>query len=86
MDKRASDAWDLYRLLLDLDRNGDLCGELDNAPSALRRLVATATDSVLMAGATRTVGWLRAGNDQIGAVTAAELRHLATPVVTALTS
>lgn len=81
-DKRGADAWDLYRLLVDLDADGSLRQEFGAAPAALRRLVADAAERILVAGAPRTSGWLRA-SDHSG-VTADELRFLAAPVISAL--
>lgn len=83
-DKRSGDAWDLYRLLLDLDTGGVVRAQLAVAPSRLRQLVAEATDRVLGSGANRTVGWLRAGDDQMASVTADELRYLAEPLIAGL--
>src|SRR6185437_2690456 len=82
--KRSGDAWDLYRLLLDLDAGGLVRAQLTAAPSRLRHLVAEATDHVLGSGANRTVGWLRAGDDQMASVTAEELRYLADPLIVGL--
>jgi hypothetical protein len=81
-DKRGADAWDLYRLLVDLDADGGLRQELAAAPAVLCRLVADAAERILVAGAPRTSGWLRA-SDHSG-VTADELRYLAAPVIAAL--
>ena len=83
-DKRSGDAWDLYRLLLDLDAGGAVRDQLAAAPSTLRRLVAEATDRVLGSGANRTVGWLRVGDDQMASVTADELRYLTEPLIARL--
>lgn len=84
LDKRAGDAWDLYRILVDLDAEGDVRRELGAAPAALRDLVASAVDRVLIAGADRTRGWMRTGDDVIAAVSADELRFVAQPVRDAL--
>jgi hypothetical protein len=83
-DKRSGDAWDLYRLLLDLDAGGVVRAQLAAAPSRLRQLVAEATNRVLGSGANRTVGWLRGGGDQMASVTAEELRYLAEPLIVGL--
>lgn len=84
-DKRAGDAWDLYRLLVDLDADGAVRAELRSASTPLRRLIIEAFDRVLVAGAARTSGWLRAGDDQMGRVTGAELRYLGETVIGSLT-
>lgn len=51
LDKRAGDAWDLYRILVDLNADGAVRAELLAAPPALRDLVAAAVDRVLVTGA-----------------------------------
>jgi hypothetical protein len=80
VDKRSGDAWDLFRLLLDLDAAAGLVlDQLTAAPSRLRQLVAEATERVLRSGANRTIGWLRAGDDQMASVTADELRYWSSP-------
>lgn len=79
-DKRAGDAWDLYRILVDLDADGAVRRELDDAPTNLRNLIRDAINRVLLTGANRTRGWLRAGDDQMSAVTAEDLRFVAAPV------
>jgi hypothetical protein len=84
LDKRASDAWDMYRILLDLDADGSVTAALAASPAPLRRLVFDAMNRVLIDGAARTSGWLRAGDDQMGVVRADELRALAATVVAAL--
>jgi len=76
LDKRAGDAWDLYRILVDLDNDGAVRAELRAAPVALRDLVRAAADRVLVAGAPRTRGWMRTGDDVVAAVTANELRSV----------
>lgn len=83
-DKRGGDAWDIYRLLLDLDADGAVTAELVAAPEPLPHLVADAARRVLLDGARRAVGWMRAGEGQMAAVRAEELRALAQPVVAAL--
>lgn len=84
-DKRGGDAWDIYRLLLDLDADGAVTAELAAAPDPLPKLVASAARRVLLDGARRAIGWMRAGDSQMAAVRAEELRALAEPVVAALT-
>jgi hypothetical protein len=83
-DKRSGDAWDLYRLLTDLDHDGGIRRDLAAGPSPLRTAVRAALETVLVRNATRTKGWLAAGDDQMAAVTADELRYLAGPVIDAL--
>jgi hypothetical protein len=84
VDKRAGDAWDMYRLLLDLDADGSVRAALAAAPAELRALVEDAAQRVLVSDAIRTRGWLRAGDDAMAAVTAADLRHVGELLVNAL--
>lgn len=83
-DKRAGDAWDLYRILVDLDHGGSVTAAILTAPPALRPLIAAAVDRVLVTGADRTRGWMRAGDDVIASVSAEELRLVALPLLDAL--
>lgn len=84
LEKRAGDAWDIYRLLVDLDGDGAIRQELASAPELLRRLVKDAAERVLVSGAARTRSWLRAGDDAMAAVTADELRFVGRRVLDAL--
>lgn len=84
LDKRAGDAWDLYRILLDLDRSGAVRDELVVLPQPLRAVIADTTERILVERATRTVSWLKAGDEQMAVVGAAELQALGQSVVTAL--
>lgn len=83
-EKRAGDAWDIYRLLVDLDGDGAIRQGLASAPASLRGLVKDAAERVLMTGAARTRSWLRAGDDTMAAVTADELRFVGRLLVDAL--
>ena len=83
-DKRAGDAWDLYRILVDLDADASVRNALATAPPNLKRLIHDATDRILVTGANRTRGWLRSGDDQMAAVTADDLSFVAQPVIDAL--
>ena len=74
----------MYRLLLDLDADGSVRAALAAAPSDLRALVRDAAERVLVADATRTRGWMRAGDDDMAAVTADDLRHVGQPLLDAL--
>jgi hypothetical protein len=76
IDKRGGDAWDLYRILTELDINGGVLTELSTAPAGLRHAVADAAHKVLVADAGRTKGWLAAGEDRMAAVTVDELRYI----------
>ena len=80
MDKRAGDAWDIYRILLDLDRTGAVRDEVGTVSSPLRRVVAEAIARILVTRAARTISWLKAGDDRMAVITAEELQALARPV------
>lgn len=84
LDKRAGDAWDIYRLLLDLDGNGAVRDELVELPQPLQRVIADAAERTLVGRATRSVSWLKAGDDRMAVVTAEELQELGRPVIAAL--
>jgi hypothetical protein len=86
IDKRGGDAWDIYRLLIDRDADGDIRRALGGASTILRRLVAGAADRVLVTGAARTRGWLAAGDAAMGSVTADELRFLGERLLAGLQS
>ena len=84
IDKRASDGWDIFRLLLDLDGNGAVRWALADAPIVLRELLVGAVDRVLVSGAARTSGWMRAGDEVMGSVTQVQIRALGEPLLDAL--
>lgn len=83
-DKRAGDAWDIYRILVDLDVDGSVRSAFAAASGTLRYLVRDAAERVLVTAAARTTGWLRAGDDAMGAVTTEELRFVGRLLVDAL--
>jgi hypothetical protein len=82
--KRASDAWVLYRLLVDLDRGGLVRSALATAPNPLPKLVRSAALRVLVTGATRTRSWLLQGDAVMASVRADDLRAVGEPLVTTL--
>jgi hypothetical protein len=82
--KRASDAWDLYRLLVDLDRDGQIRSVLATAPDPLPKLVRSAALRVLVSGATRTRSWLLQGDAVMASIRADDLRTVAEPLVATL--
>jgi len=86
LDKRAGDAWDIYRILLDLDRTGAVRDELAAVSPTLRRVVAETTRRILIDQATRTVSWLKAGDERMAVITPEELQALAEPILAALGS
>lgn len=84
MDKRAGDAWDIYRILLDLDRDGSVRRELATLQQPLRQAVAEAGGRILVDRAARTVSWLKAGDERMARVIVDDLRSLAEPALEAL--
>jgi hypothetical protein len=82
--KRAGDAWDIYRILVDLDIDGSVRQAFRRASGTLRYLVRDAAERVLVTAAARTIGWLRAGDDAMAAVTTEELRLVGRALVDAL--
>lgn len=86
LDKRAGDAWDLYRILLDLDSIGAVRADLAAIPLPLRKVIGDAAERILVERAARTVSWLKAGDDRMATVTAEELQALGRPLVTLLTA
>lgn len=84
LDKRAGDAWDMYRILLDLDRAADVRDELTALPDPLRRVITDRAERIFVDRAARTISWLKAGDERMATVTAEELRALGGPVVGAL--
>jgi len=82
--KRAGDAWDIYRILVDLDIDSSVREEFRLASGTLRDLVRDAAERVLVTAASRTIGWLRAGDDAMAAVTSEELRLVGRALIDAL--
>jgi hypothetical protein len=82
--KRAGDAWDIYRILVDLDIDGSVRQAFTQASNTLRYLVRDAAERVLLSAAARTRGWLRAGDDAMAAVTTEELELVGRALVDAL--
>jgi hypothetical protein len=81
-NKRGSDGWDLFRLMLDLDTNGALRRKLALASPRLQQLVHASGQRFLVDEATRTAGWIRSSTGN--AATAEEIRSLASPLLAAL--
>ena len=79
--KRASDLYDLYRLVLEYDRTGGIAAALTAAPFGLGRLVGEAVRSSVVDEPERAVRWLLVGGPEMGAVTADDLRDVAGPLV-----
>ncbi len=57
-EKRASDAWDLYRLLNSYNRDGTLSNAFADGPPGLTALVAGALTRVFRTEVTRTRHWI----------------------------
>ena len=66
-DKRGSDAWDIYRLITDLDVD-ETAKELRSMLPSLTRVVVAAANEILVERASRTRGWLRTGDAQMASV------------------
>ena len=74
--KRAGDAWDLHQLLTLHNRTGAIADAVRDAPEVLAAAVLQATDTVLVAGATRTRSWLRTSGGVQATVGADEIPAL----------
>lgn len=72
LDKRAGDAWDLYRMLTDLDVT-TIAADLELALPSLRRVVTAAAREILVDRAGRTTGWLRSGDAAMGTLAVEDL-------------
>ena len=84
LHKRAADAFDMYRILLDLDGGGEVRTALRNAPARLRELVGQAAQRVLVDEAVRTRQWLHAGGGPMDSVTVDNLRYVGEALVQGL--
>ncbi len=84
IDKRAGDAWDMYRILLDLDGGGAVRDELTALPEAFRHAVRSASERIFVQHAARTISWLKSGDDRMAVITADELTAVGRPLVEAL--
>jgi hypothetical protein len=82
--KRAGDAWDIHQLLAIRNARGDISAAFLHGPEPLRREVATATQRILVDGATRTRGWLRSSGGLPATVTADELEFLGRQLLTTI--
>lgn len=61
--KRASDAWDVLRLLSQCNGGGAMGADIRRSPAGLAALVTEALDRVFRAEATRTRRWVRGYGD-----------------------
>jgi hypothetical protein len=80
LDKRGSDAWDMYRLLTDLDI-GVIAAEVRSTVAPLRRALAAAATEILVEHAARTIGWLRSGDAEMASLRADDLIAVGTDLV-----
>jgi hypothetical protein len=83
--KQGSDAYDLYRLLATLDRDGELGRVLRGAPHALGSWSAVEIEDLFVVDAERTALWIRnALADQMGGITADDVRGVGQDFVASL--
>lgn len=78
--KRASDLYDLYRLVLEYDRGGGIADALSAAPFDLGHLVADALAARIVDEPERAVRWLLAGGPEMSNVTPDDLRNVIGPL------
>jgi hypothetical protein len=79
--KRASDLYDLYRLVLEFDRVGGIADALTAAPCELGALVGEALRSRVVEEPERAVRWLMDGGQDMGAVTPDDVGDAIGPLV-----
>ncbi|HXH55801.1 nucleotidyl transferase AbiEii/AbiGii toxin family protein [Iamia sp.] len=84
--KRASDLYDVYRLLLEYDRAGAVAESLTAAPFRLGSLVGDALRTRIVDEPERAVRWLLGGGQEMGAVTPDDLSDVVGPLVNRLLS
>jgi hypothetical protein len=82
--KRASDLYDLYRLVLEYDRTGGIADAMRTAPFDLGHLVGDALAARVVEEPERAVRWLINGGPETSAVTADDLRDAIGPLVSEL--
>jgi hypothetical protein len=74
LNKRASDAYDAYRLLAAHDRDGSIARELATAPDGLGEWCVSRAREVFDTDASQTRRWLAIGSPDMAAVDIDELR------------
>lgn len=79
--KRASNLYDLYRLVLEHDRTGGIGDTMATAPFGLGHLVADALRARVIDEPERAVRWLLDGGPELRPVTADDLRDVLCPLV-----
>ncbi len=77
-NKRASDAYDAYRLLAAHDRDGSIARELAAAPDGLGAWSVTPARDVFDTNASQTRRWLASGSPDMASVTVDDLRTVGT--------
>lgn len=84
LHKRSSDAFDIYRLLAEHDRNGIVATTLAAAPDGLGPWCAHQAREIFDTGAQQTKRWLNNGAPDMAAITAEQLRTVGTLFADAL--
>lgn len=78
--KRASDLYDIYRLILEHDRSGGIAGTLGAAPFGLGDLVGETLRSLVIDQPERAARWLLEGGAEMSAITPDDLRDVIGPL------
>ena len=78
LNKRASDAYDAFRLLAAHDRDGNIARELAGAPDGLGAWCVKRARGVFDADAAHTRRWLATGSPEMAAVSVDDLRTVGT--------
>lgn len=84
--KRASDLYDLYRLIREYDRTGGIAEALSAAPFGLGRLVGDALRTRVVEEPERAIRWLLDGGLEMDAVTPDDLSDVIGPLAERLRS
>ena len=84
LNKRASDAYDVYRLLAAHDRDGSIARELATAPDGVGAWCVTRARDVFDTNAGQTRRWLATGSPDMAAVSVDDLRTVGTIFADAL--
>ena len=84
LHKRSSDAFDIYRLLAQHDRNGEVATTLASAPDGLGPWCAGQAREIFDTNAEQTKRWLNNGSPDMAAITAEQLRTVGTLFADAL--
>ena len=79
--KRASDLYDLYRLVLEYDRTGAIATALAASPFGLGELVADALRAQVVVQPERAIRWLLDGGPEMATVRKQDLTDVLGPLV-----